>query len=579
MFAKTREQPSVVSTRILKTHRLNEVETFRLQGKIRTIDNEIHNNYCQISDEIDGVRKNLNRIKKLKNNLGISVERRKLLREKGVFVLPSPGFHDKGITLRRRDGKKVLVRGKECYDGEIIRRYLDMSLEFSELNVEGNDEDEDSGSESGKGYEETHEKKRLFQYRIISPPLHPGSRRNFKDFDEEYESDIEIDLPPSENYMDSLRKSPYRMRAQTAVGGRRNSKTRDKTRPRSHTRQSLIDLESTPFLEDEQENIQTLESSLGKVSDTTGMPSQQYGQLPPETTATKTKDNIVSKERKIYFEDSMEDSNHESEPRFGKEKLQRNGDHNFNSEIIPTISVVDVNKTLEKDSKKKNRKISAICFSSQKTAVRPQRKHSLPAEPLKLLQRRPSMEDAVKFPSTNDDTSQENTVEPLTHSEMNVNLDVVSPRSVESANSRHSSPTKEHTTRKLSRTNIPNEYQKQKNTGHYPKVRTESFNSIANSSAAAIRRPGSEKRLSTAKNDFIYDARPDKALSKGYTTMQMTIGGKQVRLCVPKFSNDDIVERVRAKSAAKLADDRTRGHAPKQTETTSEKKTTKIPFM
>lgn len=120
MFAKSKEAPSVVSTRVLRTHRLNEVENFRLHGKIRTIDNEIQTNYSQLSDEIDGVKKNLVRIKKLKNNLSVSVERRKLLRERGVFVIPSPGIDDdEGVILRRSDGKKFVIKGKECYDGEV----------------------------------------------------------------------------------------------------------------------------------------------------------------------------------------------------------------------------------------------------------------------------------------------------------------------------------------------------------------------------------------------------------------------------------------------------------------------------
>jgi len=61
-----------------------------------------------------------------------------------------------------------------------------------------------------------------------------------------------------------------------------------------------------------------------------------------------------------------------------------------------------------------------------------------------------------------------------------------------------------------------------------------------------------------SSHDFVYDARPDKALSKGYMTMQMTIGNKQVKVYVPKFSpgeclDDVTVERARVKSAVKAA--------------------------
>ena len=53
--------------------------------------------------------------------------------------------------------------------------------------------------------------------------------------------------------------------------------------------------------------------------------------------------------------------------------------------------------------------------------------------------------------------------------------------------------------------------------------------------------------------ETVYDARPNKALSHGYSTMQMTIGNRQVKIYVPKFATDEIVGNVRAKSAAKKA--------------------------
>jgi hypothetical protein len=565
MFAKSREQPSVVSTRILKTHRLNEVETFRLQGKIRTIDNEIHNNYCQISDEIDGVRKNLNRIKKLKNNLSISVERRKLLREKGVFVIPSPGFGDEGITLRRTDGRKVMIRGKECYDGEIIRRFLDTSSEFAQLNVEGDAEEEES-SDSGRGDEENHAKKNVFQYRIISPPLRPGSRRNFKDVEEDEQSNVEMDLPPSENYMDSLRKSPYRVRAQTTTT-RREGRTRQQNRQRQ-PRQGRVSNSTLLDVED-LENYQTIENhqeqELGEqeLGEPFEMPSSQKQQeLHPENSPT---DVYKTKERKLQFKSDTEGLNYENKSKVPKGKVRRNSNTTLidKNPAIAVIDVDDVNKGPEKDLRKIARKTSAMYFSSERAPVIHQRKMSLSAEPMKL--RRRSIDKGLKISSTHEKCSQDHTIESYSCSDLNKSLDVTNLRSVASTRSKYMSSMNEHGAKKG-----PNndEYRKHQNPVRYRNAsRTESFNSIANTASKGNRKSnnsGSERKHAIAHNEFIYDARPDKALSKGYTTMQMTIGGKQIRLCVPKFSNDDIVERIRAKSASKLADERTRGHAPKQ---------------
>ena len=49
---------------------------------------------------------------------------------------------------------------------------------------------------------------------------------------------------------------------------------------------------------------------------------------------------------------------------------------------------------------------------------------------------------------------------------------------------------------------------------------------------------------------YAYDARPNQSLCKGYVTMQMTVKGKQVKVHIPKFPNDEsepTLDRARKK--------------------------------
>ena len=192
MFVRSaRESPSVVSTRVLRTHRKNSVENFRLQERVKTIDFESKHNYSQISDEIDGVRQNLVKIKGVKKNVGVSVERRKLLRDKGLRILPvKHNDKDDYFKVRTPQGKDVIISCSDFYDGETMRKRLSINVHESArtpcFDVENSDGEEllDSGLPESRNRRHTISLDRPFRYRNITPPLRPGSRRNFKDVEE-----------------------------------------------------------------------------------------------------------------------------------------------------------------------------------------------------------------------------------------------------------------------------------------------------------------------------------------------------------------------------------------------------------
>ena len=198
MFAvrSGREEPSVVSTRVLRTHRKNSMENFWLQERVKTIDNESQQNYSQISDEIDGVRQNLIKFNIVKKNVGFSVERRKFLRDKGLPILPSKqnGTEDFS-TLRTADGKDLVVSCAEFYDGDAMRKQLCIDARESttrpltEAESSFSEEQIDATSDESRikrnATDENEQMKTFFGHRKIMPLLRPGSIRNFKDVDRE----------------------------------------------------------------------------------------------------------------------------------------------------------------------------------------------------------------------------------------------------------------------------------------------------------------------------------------------------------------------------------------------------------
>ena len=237
MLTRSREAPSVASTRILKTHRMNEVETFRLQGKLKTINTESKQNYSQISDEIAGVRKNLTKIKDIPISHGISVERRKLLHEQGMRILPPGRGSETTWKVKTADGQEFAFENMEFYDGASLRRKISSTSQPPNPHCTSIAPPEEVKEAIEK--EERHSASKPFPYRVITPPHRPGSRQNFKVVERNGSSDEEEERARKglEGY--------GRRRAHTARLVRRQG-TRFLLRPRSNTCPNVQDDKGEP---------------------------------------------------------------------------------------------------------------------------------------------------------------------------------------------------------------------------------------------------------------------------------------------------------------------------------------------
>lgn len=526
MFVRSaRESPSVVSTRVLRTHRKNSVENFRLQERVKTIDFESKHNYSQISDEIDGVRQNLVKIKGVKKNVGVSVERRKLLRDKGLRILPvKHNDKDDYFKVRTPQGKDVIISCSDFYDGETMRKRLSIDVHGSArtpcLDVENSDGEEllDSRLPESRNRRHTISLDRPFRYRNITPPLQPGSRRNFKDLEEKNSEEEKL-----LEKLSSMERKYGILRPQTAYLRERDRQA--SPRPRSRTCPAEV-----------------------QSGETTSAPCKKI---------SRKNSGIVGNTRKKSRGNPSVDNETSTTTKTTEEQmLQAKG--NQQEVCLNTNVVLEETIPLSPRVRPGLRARSMTVGSGQQThsgisrTVVAIRRMSLDVrdKSIRLLSS-PSggrwfQPDTPEFSPINEDNEKvERKLSKFTERKVswkdNLNDDRKS--RIDESSLYNGSPTpsaesfavrddrKESVISTKSRTICD--------------VRAQSAPHSRLSSRRVIRR---------SSHNFAYDAQPDKALTKGYVTMQMTIGNKQVKVYVPKFSTDcldDVVERARAKSAVK----------------------------
>ena len=549
-MSRARESPSVVSTRVLKTHRMNSVENFRLQERVKTIDYESQHNNSQILDEIDGVRQNLVKIKGVKKNVGVSVERRKLLRDKGLRILPCKQKGDaEYFTVRSSSGKDVNISCSDFYDGDTLRKQL--NIDNYELVTAPNFEGENSDNEELIDFSPAETRGRSnslwkdFRYRNITPPLRPGSRRNFKDVDDEKSEDDEKLLTLED--IGSIERKYGILRPQTAYLKRDRQMI---PRPRSRTFPGYI-----------QENkAMTPHRKLSRKSSSVAGNARKK---------SRVNDSVISETKTI---EKSAEQQEETEPKILSEECN---DHVVLEETIslkPSFRPKLRPRSMTVASVAGNKGISGTVTDMRRMSLESSGSVHLPPAPSDgnwFHSKSPTTDPRVPKKSivAANHTNEGNHVPRGDQRKLSTKL---SDRKVSWKDTAPDANDKEDhkiTRGKLSDVSLPSN-------GTLRRTSANSQQSvITRAQSAPQARPGlsrhqssMSRKVSKAGNvkrnsaeDFVYDARPDKALSKGYMTMQMTIGGKQVKVYVPKFSTseciDDVtpVERARAKSALKAA--------------------------
>lgn len=541
---------------------MNSVESFRLQERVKTIDYESQHNYSQISDEIDGVRQNLVKIKGVKKNVGVSVERRKLLRDKGLRILPSKQKGDVDFfTVRTSHGKDVNIPCSDFYDGDTLRKQL--NIDKYDLAVTPSLEVEDSDSEELIDFASVEARGRCnsiadlrpkeLRYRNISPPLRPGSRRNFRDVDDE-DSEDEDKLLSLENFTTRERKYGI-LRPQTAYIKRERQVI---PRPRSRTcpgnlqeneaatmRSRKLSRKISGLAGNERKKSRGTDVTAVSRTNTPEKSAEQQEESDNQLRGEVCNNNNVVLEETISLKPSLRPklrprsmtvvsgagSSGISRTVVGIRRMSLDRSEGESIQLPSSLSGGKWFQPAEAPETSPRVPKKSVVIVTEDNHEREQRKVSKPSV------RKVSWKDAI--PQDRDNNGHNKIARgKLSDTSLPSNGSfterIARKASSSSANSQQSSHTGRVQSAHQPRSGMPRNQT-------YPASRRISKGNGRQSS-----------------QDFVYDARPDKALSKGYVTMQMTIGNKQVKVYVPKFSpgeclDDVTVERARAKSAVKAA--------------------------
>jgi len=504
---------------------------------MKTIDHESQHNYSQISDEIDGVRQNLVKIKVVKKNVGVSVERRRLLRDKGLRILPSKRKGDVDyFTVRTSNGKDVNIPCSDFYDGDTLRKQLNIDrfdlAVTPNLQVENSDNEDaidfTSADSRGQCHSELASNLKEFRYRKITPPLRPGSRRNFKNVDDENSEDEEK-LFTLENITSRERKYGI-LRPQTAYAERErqaSQRVRSRTCPANIQKNEgkvsyrKLSRKSTEVAKNNRKESRGNDSVVRK-TDTPEKSEKQEQKSDNQQKGENYNDSNMVLEEKISLKPSIRPKLRPRSLTVGFGAGMSRTVAGLRRKSLDTDEDIEIPEWFQSytpETSPRAPKKSVAMIVNEENKEREERKVS--AKPVRKV-------------SWKDNERNVNNDNKLSEASMPCNASYIERTAVwmESSLSAKSQP--------RSAGRVKSAPQPRQRHPTYPV------------------RKGPKVNGRRSSHDFVYDARPDKALSKGYMTMQITIGHKQVKVYVPKFSpgeclDDVTVERARAKSAVKVA--------------------------
>ncbi|KAL9984983.1 hypothetical protein ACROYT_G007332 [Oculina patagonica] len=190
-MATPAKQPgtSIMCDSFIKTRRMNKTESFLLEERLRVLDSKKNQKYAELNVEKHSLKKQMEEIRSVRKNSGISVERRKLLRSQGYTIdaraaMNSP--EDVPVAFKRFSvpemGSVDSSASRSPKLGLNMHKSEPIMGAFSQINIHraGETEKEIASDEQPNDPDASVTRSRArHQFRVIEPPCRPGSRRNF----------------------------------------------------------------------------------------------------------------------------------------------------------------------------------------------------------------------------------------------------------------------------------------------------------------------------------------------------------------------------------------------------------------
>ncbi|XP_068744843.1 uncharacterized protein [Montipora capricornis] len=533
----------------MKTRRMNQTESYLLEERLKVLDSKRNQKNSEFDERKYSLWKQMEEIKSVRKNLGISVERRKLLRSRGFTIdtrlAQGP---DETVTIKKYSMPELSrVGSTRPRSTSIISGSELMMKGLSHLRLQETLDDEKEVSSGGqKDRAKSPVKNR---YRVIEPPCRQGSKRNFVQLSSEELKEMKKkeDEKPREDFLDPNLKVDHRgmiMSPKLVKSFRSNSLQKDGVGDHmlNHVSKSsdLRSMSKQLSLQDKQTGANDLTPSSDR--SVSLFSKQQASVHNPDLTAN----SFISKEsHKSVILKSRESLDQIAEVN----QLDRNSDCQQSVALL----VIKTGRNHTPKASKMTRQSHLVFYKRKYGNISPVRNALV--EPQNKTNRLHN--DAF-------DTSQQPR-SPCNHDEA---------EDIENNHRRKYAANWQRKDALVRRLTLPPGIFNSMDGQDRVKDQVESCNkeqkrssylsqslTVQNSNTTKYS-PHPRRARSNSAVSYAYDARPKQSLCRGYATMQMTIKGKQVKVHIPKFPSDVNSEPVLERSMKKVAEDRLQSNIP-----------------
>ena len=542
---------------------MNQTESFLLEERLKILDCKKSQKYAEFNVEKHSLQKQIEEIRSVRKNSGISVERRRLLRSQGYTIDARAAMNsseDTPVAFKRFSMPEMSgVDYSACRSPKGLNMRKSepiMRSGFSQINIQGagetekeitNPEQPIANDSDGK----TRSRAR-HQFRVIEPPCRPGSRRNFvqlsndklKEFKEkESKESVETLFDPnlkldhrgvivSSRLAKSLRDTSQA--GQEMVKG-------DELRSPSESR--LISISEKQLFQDKQNKaaIATRAEQIAFCPEKQAYTENRYLEAEEKSSYLTTERKLISK--------SCESLDRMTEVCVSDFPSDFHDDCLSRDMIAPRSPYADRKSITNRAIRKVH---STIELGRKHASTRPPPRlafvdpQDMDKQSFCVIESRQPREQHSHDTGNVERESRNSNVRDLSDSASTEITQASREKPVELLKKRRATLPSGKLNVVLNQDIIPNH--------EGSKTKKLSVASLSPNVRKSKKSSFSSQPERGSRDDavtYAYDARPGRSLCKGYVTMQMTVKGKQVKVHIPKFQNDSesepILDRARKK--------------------------------
>ena len=594
--AARKDRSSFISHALIKTRRMNQKESFLLEGRLKVLETKQGLKHAEIMEEKCSLNQRLSEIRRVQNQVGISVERRRLLQSRGFTIDTRAAAHEsehQTVLITRRSMPDITEASKHTSGTNSPRVLHTHESEpiigaFSQMTFQGSrqDEMEKSCEEHRKQPHEFSRSRVPHQFRIIEPPSRQGSRRNFIQVSNVKLKEIMND--EQEHSGKDLLDPNLRLDHRGKILPSNLVRSMEKQRSQSFTERPRADDNSsstcaTPLASYQQTKIHSYDNKL-----------QYFDEVVDSLTKADTDSRKCSPDSRKQAWMDMKDPDRPMKAMGKNAVVFQSKLRSISCEKVDKLGLLDNSQACQDDLSHDKVSVSDTSFAAEENGKGPRKIHA----PFKRTRKRAVSDPTTKLALVEPVDSEPNVNKKSTssvgfsvhqsqqHPQLdkqdghNTEVRLNDGRSIVQCDSKPTdvnfqsiggtSPVVQR--RIIRRATIPGRFctmqtpqtmpdsEKGDNEICVPKKRGIEAK-LSFSQSPTQDRPTSKQPMrvfSTAKGTsdkavLVYDARPNQALCKGYVTMQMTVKGRQVKVHIPRFpsdSNDPVLDRVRTKASS-----------------------------